>query len=253
MDGKRSIVINPAAQSKIVFALKGLFQSSEKIAQQYEKGRMGEAIGAIWKMDQNVNVRTTGEAHGLSPLVNTPSTAAKDGDATIVTDTWGGTVTNAVKKGDIFTLGGVYAVNPQNRTSTGALMQFTVTADGSADSGGNLTISFSPAFQSTGPYQNISALPADEAAITVVDSASDDGTSTPQNMAYHRDAFVLGMADLELPGGVDMASRATDKESGLSIRLVRAYDINSDTFPCRLDVIYGWAAVYPELACRIQG
>lgn len=251
MDGLRNLVVNPAAEAAVVDGLKSLFNNSPKLVDQYEKGYMGEAFGFKWKMDQNVATRTTGESHGLSPLVNTTTSA--DGDTTIVTDTWGGTVVSAIKKGDVFTIGSVFAVNPQSRVSTGSLQQFVATADGSADGGGNLTISFQPALQSTGAYQNIDSLPVDEAAITVVERVADDGTSSPQNLAYHRDAFVLGMADLELPGGVDMAARASDPESGISIRLVRAYDIVNDRFPIRCDVLYGWKTLFPELACRIQG
>ena len=79
------------------------------------------------------------------------------------------------------------------------------------------------------------------------------GQITTCNIAYHKDAFTLGSAELPLPGGVDMASRATDPDSGLSIRMIRAYDINSDQWPCRLDFLYGFAAIYPELACQIRG
>jgi len=250
MDGERSICLNPAAQASMVDALKGLFQSSEKIKEQYEKGRMGEAFGATFKMDQNVQSFTTGDNYGDTILVN--DTGAADGDTDLVLD---GCEASAVvfNVGDVFTIAGVYAVNPQSRQSTGSLMQFVVTQTTTADGSGNATVTYSPALQSTGQYQNISALPADDAAITPVQSASTDGVVTPQNMAYHRDAFVLGMADLPLPGGVDKAARASDPDAGLSVRIVRAYDINNDVFPCRLDILYGWAAVYPELACRIFG
>ena len=129
------------------------------------------------------------------------------------------------------------------------MQQFVVTADVS-DVSGDMTIAISPSISASGQYQTVDALPADGKAITVLGTAS---TLYPQNMAFHKDAFVLGMADMPLPGGVDMASRVSDPDSGLSIRLVRAYDINNDTFPVRLDVLYGWKAVYPELACRIVG
>ena len=108
--------------------------------------------------------------------------------------------------------------------------------------------SISPSIVVSGQYQTVSGSPANLAAITMVGSQN---TAYPQNLAYHKDAFVLGMADLELPGGVDMAARAVDPDSGLALRIVRAYDINNDTFPCRVDVLYGWKAVYPEMACRI--
>jgi hypothetical protein len=246
MDGMRYMCLNPIAQATIVDVLKGLFQSSEQIKKQYMMGQMGTAIGFDWMMDQNVNVHTNG-AYSGTPLTNG---VPANGATTLVTDGWTST---SLKKGDVFTIGtlgnGVVAVNPQSRQSTGALQQFVVTADIS-DTSGNITIPISPAMYSSGPLQNVVALAADGQAITIVGAT---GVSTPQNLAFHRDAFTLVMADLEMPGGVDMAARKSDPETGVSMRLVRAYDINNDLFPCRIDVLYGWATLRPELACRIAG
>jgi hypothetical protein len=100
----------------------------------------------------------------------------------------------------------------------------------------------------SGPFQNVVAAPASGATINVNGAAS---TASPQGLAFHKDAFALGSADLPLPGGVDMAGRVSDKQLGLSVRLVRAYDINTDRFPTRIDILYGWATLYAELACRV--
>jgi hypothetical protein len=48
-----------------------------------------------------------------------------------------------------------------------------------------------------------------------------------------------------------MAGRASDSEAGLSIRIVKQYTINNDAIPTRLDVLFGWAPLYQELACRV--
>ena len=152
-------------------------------------------------------------------------------------------------RGDVFTIANVFAVNPQSRETTAQLQEFVVTAQIS-DTAGAKTIAISPSIVTSGAYQNVNAAPADDALITVKGTAS---TAYPQNMAFHKDAFTLGSADLPLPGGVDMASRASDSASGLSIRLVRQYDIREDVFPCRLDVLYGVKSIYPELACRVWG
>ncbi len=249
--GDRSLVINPAAQAAMVNGLSSIFNQSKQLVDQYEKGYMGDALGFRWKMDQNVNTHVTGLTNGDTVLVNAPSVLCADGDTTLVVDGCGSN-TKEWNVGDVFTIGSVYAVNPQSKVSTGSLMQFVVTAD-CTSVGVDATIHFSPALQSTGAYQNISALPLDEAAVVTVQKSSAEGVSSPANLAYHKDAFVLGMADLELPGGVEMAARASDKDAGLSVRIVRAYDITNDQHPCRIDVIYGWKAVYPELACRIMG
>ena len=243
LDSDRNICFNPAASGEMADALKGLYQSQSQIKKQYEKGLMGLAAGFNIKMDQNIRQHTVG-AHGGTPLVN----GAAQSGASLITDGWGVGVTT-LKEGDVFTIALVYSVNPQSRESTGKLQQFVVTAD-NADTAGAMTLAISPSISATGAYKNVTALPADNAAITVLGSAS---TLYPQNIAYHKDAFALGMADLPLPGGVDMAARISDKDSGISMRLIRAYDINSDRFPCRLDVLFGWKTLYPELACRIIG
>ena len=147
VDGRRSLVVNPAAEAAMVNGLSTLFHSSEQIKRQYEKGLMGVAAGFTWKMDQNVNVLVTGDNYGDTILTNTATAA--DGDTTLVCDGFESSAAGVLLTGDVFTISGVYAVNPQTKVSTGALMQFVVTAD-LTSSGANGTIHFSPAFQSTG-------------------------------------------------------------------------------------------------------
>src|SRR5215469_6838308 len=69
-DNARALVISPAMQASIVDALKGLFQSSTDIAEQYEKGTMGMAIGFKWSMDQNTRTQQVGITAGSTPVVN---------------------------------------------------------------------------------------------------------------------------------------------------------------------------------------
>lgn len=244
MDGDRSIVINPLMQATIVDALKGLFQSSTQIKEQYEKGKMGTVIGSDWYMDQNTRVHTVGPLGG-TPLVN----GAAQVGATLETDGWTAAAALRLNKGDVFTIAGVNAVNPQNYQSVGSLQQFTVTANVSSDGAGNASIPISPSITVSGAFQTVSGSPADNAAITVVGAAN---AQTPQGMAFHKDAFTFVCADLPMPRGVDMAARASDPSTGVSMRVVRQYDISTDKMPCRVDVLYGWAALYPQLACRIQ-
>lgn len=243
VDDDRSIVINPLMQATIVDALKGLFQESSEISRQYRKGKMGTSIGFEWYMDQNVNVHTVG-AQGGTPLVN----GANQTGSSLITDGWTA-ATAILKRGDIFTIGGVNMVNPQNKQDVGALQQFVVTADQTSSGGGADTIPISPAIVTTGAYQNVTVSPADNAVITVFGAG---GVTSPQGLAFHEQAFTFACADLQMPGGVDMGERMSDKQLGLSVRVVRAYDINTDRFPCRCDLLGGWATIRPQLACRIS-
>ena len=244
MDGQRSVCITPLMQATMVDALKGLFQQSSAIASQYRKGQMGTAAGFDWFMDQNVNSHTVGPLGG-TPLVN----GASQTGASLITDGWTAAAAARLKQGDIFTIAGVNSVNPQSRQDTGVLQQFVCTADKSSDGSGNLTATISPSIVTSGYGQTVTGSPADNAAITVVGAAS---TVTPQGLAAHKDAFTLAMADLPLPKGTDMAARVSDDQLGMSIRMIRDYDITTDKFPCRLDVLFGWATLRPELACRVQ-
>lgn len=244
-DNNRSQFINPAAQPVIVDALKGLFQSSERIAQQYEKGMMGQGLGSEWYMAQNIFNSTVG-TQGGTPLVN----GASQTGASLATKGWTSAAASRLNVGDVFTVAGVNKVNPITKQSTGVLQQFVVTAAFSSDGSGNGSVSISPSIIVSGSTQTVSASPADSAAITVVGASA---VACVNNILTHKNAFTLGTADLELPEGVHFAAIASDEESGLSMRIVRAYDINNDQMPCRLDILYGWAALRPEWACRVFG
>jgi len=143
----------------------------------------------------------------------------------------------------------VFAVNPQTRQSTGSLQQFTVTSLATASSGAWTNVAISPAiYTSANALATVDSFPADNAAVTFIGTAS---TQYPQNLVYHKDAITLATADLLLPQGVDMASRQV--HNGISLRIVRQYDINNDRMPCRIDVLYGFATIRPPMACRIWG
>lgn len=243
MDGDRHLVLTPLSQAYIVNALKGLFQQASAIAEQYAKGQMGTAIGFTWYMDQNITTFTVGPQGG-TPLVDG---ASQTGNS-LLTKGWTATAATRLNLGDVFTLAGVHSVNPQSRQSTGQLARFVVTALFASDGSGNGSILISPPIIPSGQYQTVDTSPADSAAITVVGAAN---TQSPQNLAFHRDAFTLVTADLPMPRGVDMSGRLSDKQLGISILFVRAYDVMSGQLITRLDVLYGVAVLRQELATRI--
>lgn len=244
-DGQRNLVVNPRANATLLSSLKNVFNNQAVISKQNNSGLMESGYGFDIGMDQNINVQTTGPLGG-TPLVN----GAAQVGSSIVTNGWTAAAALRLNKGDIITFAGVFAVNPQSRQTTGLLKQFVVTANVSSDASGNATIPISPAIVTGTGFQNVTASPASGAAITVSGAA---GVASPQNILYHPDAFTFACADLPLPGGVDMAARKSDPQTGLSIRMVRAYNVTTDQFPCRLDLLGGWAPLYPEWASRIAG
>ena len=251
-DGRRSCTIEPFTSSTIVDSLKGLFVPTEAISSQYTKGLMGRDSGGMnWYMDQNVVSQTFGSyaSATLSCNVTTATGFLTTGWAYSSNITIGATSAAAtLNQGDTFTIAGVFAVNPQNRQSYGKLRNFVVQSTTAIGSGGTATVTVVPAVITAGQFQNVSVTSTGSQTVTPFNNT---GVTSPQNILMHRNAFTLACADLELPEGVHFAGRASDKELGLSIRVVRQYTINNDSIPTRLDVLYGWAPLYPELACRI--
>jgi hypothetical protein len=248
-DGQRSFIINSDAETEIVDALKGLFQSSEQISRQYMKGRMGTTMGGDWAVDQNVRTHTTGTTGG-APLVDTNSQTGYTLKVKGLTATTGG-----YKKGDIITIGAgatlLYAVNKVSGDILSNARQFVVTADTLADASGNIAaLPIYPPISITAPNKTVNITPVDGSAINLYSAA---GTLAVQNLVFHKEAYCYAMVPLEVPKGVHFSARSIDDQTGLSIRMVSAYDIVNDLFATRADVLYGWAAKRPEWGCRIVG
>jgi len=210
-----------------------------------------------WKMDQNVVSQTFGNNSTTTVTASVSTTTASGfltsgwASSSTITLTAANTGTLNLNAGDTIQIAGVFAVNPQNRQAYGTnkLRNFVVKAAASVASGSSVSVTVSPAIITAGQFQNVSIpTTSSTAAVTQFNST---GTVSPQNIIMHRNAFTLAVADLELPEGVHFAGRASDKEIGLSMRVVRQYTINNDSIPTRLDVLYGWAPLYPELACRV--
>ena len=254
-DGRRSCIVEPFTSATIVDSLKGLFVPQEAIGEQYRKGLMGRDSGGMnWKMDQNVVSQTFGSYSSavLSCNVTTATGFLTSGWAQSSNITIAATsaASASLNQGDVITIAGVYAVNPQNRQAYGSnkLRNFVVNSPVTISSSGSATVNVSPAVITAGQFQNVSVTSTGSQAVTPFNNT---GTVSPQNIIMHKNAFTLAVADLELPDGVHFAGRASDKEIGLSMRVVRQYTINNDSIPTRLDVLYGWAPLYPELACRV--
>lgn len=237
MDNRTALLSN-TAQAKIVNELKGLFQDSSQIASQYREGMMGRSAGFDWKASSHVSDHTTGTAGKTTGY--TVNGATEDG-ASITIQTGSATFL----AGDIVTFAGCYDVHPETKVARSSLKQFVVTADSGASA---TSLAISPAIVTSGPTQNVSDYPDNSGAVVKV--AAGNGETLNGNLVFHKDAFTLATADLIMPSGVDFASRQV--YDGISLRIVRDYDINNDALPCRIDVLYGYKTIRPELACRVH-
>jgi hypothetical protein len=231
----RTALLNTTDNVDLVDALKGLFQDSTKIAKQYTEGYMGRTAGFDF-MESTLLGRHTRGAVDIGFLTN--SLTAQTGNLLIVD-----TATGAANVGDVFTIGGVFDVHPETKVSTGVLKQFVVTVP---YPGGSGTIQFAPAIVATGGAQNVSNGAANNQPVSVFGTAS---LSWGQSLLYNRDAFTFATADLVMPAGVDMAARKTI--DGISLSMVRQFDVVSRDFKTRLDILYGFKAIRPQLACRV--
>ena len=255
----RNLALNPAAHYAIAGDQVGL-QNPAMINTAYKQAQIGRIAGMGAFSAQNIKSHTVGVATG-TPLVNgaaqntTYALSKSTNTQSLITDGWTNSTTGILKAGDVFTIAGVFAVNPvpgegtTGKTVMPYLQQFTVTAD--ADSGattGPATLTIAPAIITSGPYQTVSAAPADNAAITVLGTG---GTAYPQNLGFHKNAFALVTCPLEMPDGASWKAR--ESHNGLSIRVVKDYDIATDDDIIRLDILYGWKAIYPDLASRLWG
>jgi hypothetical protein len=211
-------------------------------------------LGGINTMMCQVTPTHTVGPLGGTPLVNgasqnfTYDTAKNTWSQSLVTDGWTAAAASRLKAGDVFTIASVYMVNPKTKTTTSILQQFVVTADASSDGSGNLTATISPPIITSGPYQTVSAAPADNAAITMLGSAS---TVYRQNMFYHKNTMALAMVPLEMPAAAYGGARKSYKD--MSVRVVPIYDGTNDISKWRLDVLYGRKIIDPRLAVRVAG
>ena len=243
----RYVTVNPAANAGLVEGMKGLFNPTDTISKQFKAGMMGTGVLGFEEinMSQSIKVHTTGSAVRADAAA--VKTTLTEGASKLTIKS----VTNAktVVPGDVFTIAGVYAVNPQTRESTGSLQQFVVTNTVTSAGTEFADVEFSPpVYSASHALATVTALPAANDLITFVGAAS---TGYAQNLVYHKDAITFATADLLLPQGVDMASRQV--HNGISLRIVRQYDINNDRLPCRIDVLYGYGVIRPQMAVRLWG
>jgi len=247
LSSDRTLNLNTTDNVDLVDALKGLFNDPAKISENFREGMVANNFLGYQKVFENTlwPTHTTGSDDGTGDYLVNMAAGGVDGAKTLTVDTGAGTW----KKGDIFTMDLVMRVHPESKESTGVLQRFVMTADVAASA---TSVAFEPAMVLTGGKQNISVLPVNNAKLnkiesdgsTAVGASADYGIS----MGYHKDAFAFATADLEMPRGQHEAKRSV--KDGISMRIISGYDITNDIFPTRIDVLYGFKTIRPELAVR---
>ena len=248
--GDRHVIMNAATMFPLVNAVGLYFHKASELDRAFAEGYIGQAANMKWWESEMVPSHTNGNRDDTTPVVNT-STGITSGTATIAITALDSTST--VKRGDVFTVAGVWAVNIETKQRFPRLQQFVVTADGTA-SGGALTVSVSPTPYTSGARQNVEIVSAGSGKAVVFEAAGGSGDASAvltQPLAYHKDFATVVFANLETPVGAGWFAQETAE--GIPMRVWRAGDIINDQFPLRIDVLFGWKVRYPHWAARMRG
>jgi hypothetical protein len=235
----RTANLNVQDMADIVTAGQTIFNPNQEISKQYREGYVGRQGGFDYVENTMWAAHTRG-AGDANYVVNT-STGITSGSTTIAVTAGTGTIA----RGDVFTTAGVFSVHPETKVSTGVLFQFVCASD-YAGGAGNVTVYTAPV--TSGARQNATIVSAGSGKAVVIQGTASTAVGT--SLLYQKEAFAFATADLVMPQGVDFKAR--EVMDGISMRIVRQYDITNDKFPCRLDVLYGYKTLRPQLACRLH-
>ena len=235
---ERKLILNTQDNLDLVDSLKGLFQDSSTISQQYRDGLVGKTAG-FGDIYENTLLASHATGTALASTTYTVNGASQVGSGVIVA-----TGATTFKKGDVITFAGCNRVHPETKADTGVLQQFVVTTD---YAGGAGTIAISPAIVTSTGRQNVSASPTNGGAVTKIGGAS---AIYKPSLAFHKNAFTFATVDMEDVSQYGVWS-ARESYDGISMRVARQYAISTDAIPCRIDVMYGYKTLRAELAARI--
>jgi hypothetical protein len=251
--GNRSAILSPADYWAMAGSQTALFSQAIN-NKSYRQGRIGEVGGVETYMSQNAPTFTTGPKGG-SPAVNgasqnTTYDLTGTNTQTLITNGWTAAAAARVAVGDVFTIAGVFDVNPVTKATLPILKQFVVAPGSnlSSDASGNLTLTIAPQIVSSGAFQNVSAVPGATAAMTFVGTGS---TAYSNALMFDKNAFALCMVPMVKPPGAVDCSRVS--KNGISVRVIPFYDGVNDVSTWRLDVLYGIKTVDRRLAVRVSG
>jgi len=250
--GDRVIMTESLAANSIISDGKALYNPASEISRQYESGLIGTIGGFKFYESEMTPTHTCGTRTDTTPTCNTSATSTSFSQGGTTIKLSAGATGTTLLPGDTFTIAGLYAVNPETKAVYSHLQQWSVTATADVTTT-TTTVYVSPAIYTSGAKQNVSVVTATAAAAVINLTAGGSGSagvSYVHTLAYHKDAFTFVTADLEMPQGVDFASRKVI--DGISLRIVRQYDVVNDKFPCRIDVLFGYKCIRPEWACRLS-
>lgn len=251
----RTAIMSPASVVEFLDATKGLFAAQSNLNEQFREGMMGRTGGF------DVGENTLLPAHTTGSLAGSPLTNGTALGTSTTTNAWasqtainidGATSLTTLKAGDIITLSGVYAVHPESKQNLGRLQTFVVQSDvtfTTAATGYDVTVKPALIYGAGNAFQNCVLSGVSNTDGLTVTRAGAASTAFGQDLFFHRDAFAVATVDLEDVSqfGAKCTRAVSD---GISMRFIQQYESTNDRVQGRLDVMWGFAPLLPELACR---
>ena len=229
----RHVQIDSVTMASLVGGVPGYFNPAKDLSNQYREGSVTRT--AMADFHENERVWTMANSADVAGEINNGTLTS--GITSLTVD--GLTFTPVA--GMVFTVQGIYEVHPETKAAYSHLKQFVI------KSASITTLIFSPAiiYDTTDPTQNASGAPVNDADITFVGASA---SSYVQPIMYHRDAFQFVNAPLEVMDDADKC--VVQNQEGFSLRVWRGSDINNNRRVLRIDMLYGFAALRPQWACR---
>jgi hypothetical protein len=246
---KRGMIVPPGVNVALTTATAQYFNPTDQISKQFKEGYIGLNSGFQWYESMSLYSHTAGVWQ--TPASVTIAGANQSGSTLLLNCTSGDTF----KQGDVVSIANVLGVNPMTRRTFGtAAKQFVVTADTTATAS-TVTVPIYPSIVGPGsPYQNVNALPADTALLTLFPGTTAPSTGPKagiNGLAINQDAFALVGVKLEMPKAVELASQERDPDTGISVRFVRAWDPQQSKMTNRFDVLIGFGNLYAD-QCAVR-
>lgn len=250
--GKRYMIISSDMMQALggntgAGAILSYFNPPDELSKMFKEGAIGGLAGFEFFESNSLYSHTAGNFQ--TPANDTVNGANQSGTAITINATAG----DVFKFGDKISFANVNRVNPMTRRIVGPkrARTFTITQPLTCVGGGVDVINILPAM--IGPtaaaplqqYQNVDALPASGALITLW-----PGTSSPNNavgtvaLGLSRYAFALVGGKLYEPTAVESAAQQQDPESGIALRKVKAWDPVRSMQINRIDSLLGFGNLY---------
>lgn len=232
----RKFLLNTQDEMDMIKDNRLLFNDRETVSREFREGVKGDQAGFTFLRSTLIPTFVSGANVGTGYTV----TASVTGKG--ITSAAVGAGAGSMVKGDVFTVAGCYRVHPESREQETDLMQFVVTQD----LAGPGVLNFAPAMYTLDARQNVTSSGfVAGSQITKLGAAS---KRVKPSLAFHKDAFAYVSADF--PVDKDVKFCYSEVGEGVSMRIWKASEIRTGLNLCRLDVLFGFANLRQELACK---